>query len=212
MTFSTVYSYLNLSSTNLYRLSLCSVFLLLLIGCSSTHSRLTSDVQKVIWNDTDAQLVAEKMINELIADDWHETSVCNCTIKEETSIAVGVVRDYSRERLDMHKFSGNLERKLQLSNNSNLYVLAKNDHQSRNEWLKETHADFILHGSINRISDELNGANARFYQVDLVLIERATNNKTWQGQTKIRKSSNQKSMKRNNMKKNRLVAKSYLPL
>lgn len=207
MTFSTVYSFLNLSKINIHKLFLCCGGLLFLIGCSSTNTKLVSNTQKVLWNDTDAQLVAEKMINELIADDWHEANTCDCAMKEEASIAVAEVRDYSRERLDVHQFSANLERKLQLSKNPNLHVLAKKDQQSRNEWLKDTPADFVLHGSINRISDELNGANARLYQVDLVLIERATKNKTWQGQTKIRKSTKQKSMN-----KRQLVARSHLPL
>ncbi len=202
MIFSMVNSY-----GNLYKFILGCGFSLLLVGCGTSHPRLTSDAKEVIWNDTDAQLVAEKMINELISDSWYDNSICNCATKEEASIAVGEVRDLSRERLDMHKFSSNLERKLLLTNSPNLYVLAKNDQQSRNEWLKKADSDFILHGSINRISDELSGVNARFYQVDLVLVERATNTTTWQGQTKIRKSTNQ-----NSMNENRLVAKSHLPL
>lgn len=179
-------------------------FSFLLISCGTSNSRLTSEAPEVLWNDTDAQLVAEKMINELVTDSRHDNSICNCAVKEEVSIAVGEVRDLSRERLDMHKFSGNLERKLLLANSPNLYGLAKDDQQSRNEWLKKTDSDFILHGSVNRIADELSGANARFYQVDLVLIERATNTKTWQGQTKIRKSANQNRSK--------TVARSTLPL
>ncbi len=202
MTFSMVNSY-----GNLYKFILGCGFSLLLIGCGTSSSRLTSDAKEVIWNDTDAQLVAEKMIKELISDSWYDNSICNCAMKEEASIAVGEVRDLSRERLDMNRFSGNLERKLLLTNSPNLYVLAKNDQQSRNDWLKETDSDFILHGSINRISDELSGVNARFYQVNLVLVERATNTTTWKGQTKIRKSTNQNSMNRN-----RSVAKSHLPL
>jgi len=207
MTFSTVDTYVNLFNTNLYKFILCCGFSLLLIGCGTSSSRLTSNAQEVIWNDTDAQLVAEKMINELIAESWQDNSICNCAMKEEVSIAVAVVRDLSREQLDMHKFSRNLERKLLLANSPNLYVLAKDDQLSRNEWLKEADSDFILHGSINRIADELSGVNARFYQVNLVLVERETNITTWKGQTKIRKSTNQNSMIRN-----RSVAKSHLPL
>ena len=188
-------THVNTHIENAFRFILFSSFSLLLIACSPSNSRLASDAQEVIWNDTDAQLVAEKMINELLADNWHNNHVRNSYTKVEPSIAVGVVRDLSREQLDMHTFSGNLERKLLLTNSANLYVLAKGDQQARNEWLKKTHADYILNGSINRIADDLSGVNARFYQVDLVLIERATKQKAWQGQTKIRKSPNRHRVK-----------------
>ncbi len=189
------FTHINTHIEKAFRFILCCSFSLFLIACGPSNSRLASDAQEVIWNDTDAQLVAEKMINELLADNWHNNHVRNSYTKVEPSIAVGVVRDLSREQLDMHTFSGNLERKLLLTNSANLYVLAKGDQQARNEWLKKTHADYILNGSINRIADDLSGVNARFYQVDLVLIERATNQKTWQGQTKIRKSANRHRVK-----------------
>mgnify|MGYP000205166593 FL=1 len=53
---------------------------------------------------------------------------------------------------------------------------------------QEVGADFMLQGSINTIVDAVSGEQARFYQVDLTLIELGTNRKVWLGQKKIKKT------------------------
>jgi len=52
----------------------------------------------------------------------------------------------------------------------------------------ETGADFMLQGSINTIVDAVEDEQARFYQVDLTLINLETNRQVWIGQKKIKKT------------------------
>ena len=52
---------------------------------------------------------------------------------------------------------------------------------------RELGADFMLFGSINSIIDQVEGKQAKFYQVDLELINIETNEKVWIGQKKIKK-------------------------
>jgi hypothetical protein len=48
-------------------------------------------------------------------------------------------------------------------------------------------ADFMLQGTIIGLLDELDSARAVFYQVDLELIDIASNVQVWQGQKKVKK-------------------------
>ncbi|HMA77002.1 MAG TPA: hypothetical protein VKO43_06830, partial [Candidatus Krumholzibacteriaceae bacterium] len=52
---------------------------------------------------------------------------------------------------------------------------------------RELGADFMLFGSINSITDQIEGKKAKFYQIDLELIDIETNEKVWLGQKKIKK-------------------------
>ena len=62
--------------------------------------------------------------------------------------------------------------------------------ESRKAMGQEIGADFMLQGSINSIVDAVSGEQARFYQIDLTLIELGTNRKVWVGQKKIKKCCN----------------------
>jgi len=53
---------------------------------------------------------------------------------------------------------------------------------------QEIGADFMLKGSINTIIDAVKGEQARFYQIDLTLIDLESNRKVWVGQKKIKKT------------------------
>ena len=53
---------------------------------------------------------------------------------------------------------------------------------------QEIAADFMLQGTINSIVDAVDGEQARFYQIDLTLIELGSNKKVWVGQKKIKKT------------------------
>jgi hypothetical protein len=53
---------------------------------------------------------------------------------------------------------------------------------------QEIGADFMLKGTINTIIDAVKGEQARFYQIDLTLIDMESNRKVWVGQKKIKKT------------------------
>jgi hypothetical protein len=48
-------------------------------------------------------------------------------------------------------------------------------------------ADFMLQGTINSLVDELDSTRAVFYQVELELLDLASNVKVWQGQKRVKK-------------------------
>ena len=64
-------------------------------------------------------------------------------------------------------------------------------HNARADTVKpagqEAGADFILQGTINTLVDELEGAKAVVYQVDLELVDIASNVKVWLGQKRVKK-------------------------
>jgi PBP1b-binding outer membrane lipoprotein LpoB len=60
--------------------------------------------------------------------------------------------------------------------------------ETRKAMGQEIGADFMLKGSINSIVDAISGEQARFYQIDLTLIELGSNRKVWAGQKKIKKT------------------------
>ena len=62
------------------------------------------------------------------------------------------------------------------------------DAETRKAMGQETGADFMLKGTINTIIDAVSGEQVRFYQVDLTLIDLASNRKVWVGQKKIKKT------------------------
>jgi PBP1b-binding outer membrane lipoprotein LpoB len=51
----------------------------------------------------------------------------------------------------------------------------------------ETAADFMVKGQINSIFDGKRGAELKYYQVELELINIESNEKVWIGQKKIKK-------------------------
>ena len=60
--------------------------------------------------------------------------------------------------------------------------------ETRKAMGQEIGADFMLKGTINTIIDAIADEQARFYQVDLTLIDLANNRKVWVGQKKIKKT------------------------
>ena len=52
---------------------------------------------------------------------------------------------------------------------------------------EELGADFMLQGSINTISDRVEGKEVKYYQVNLELIDIQSQRKAWIGEKKIKK-------------------------
>ena len=52
---------------------------------------------------------------------------------------------------------------------------------------RELGADFMLSGSIESIADRQEGQSVLYYQVDLMLLNIESNEKSWIGQHKIKK-------------------------
>lgn len=175
-----------------------------LFACSPSVTRV--DANKVTdlsgnWNDTDSRLVAQEMVQDVLSRNW----LSNFTRKKgkPPTVIVGLVRNLSHEHINTRTFISDIERELINSGDVNFVASAGERQEIRSERKdqdlnaseatrkamgQETGADFMLQGTINSIVDAASGEQARFYQVDLNLIDLASNRKVWVGQKKIKKT------------------------
>ena len=194
--------YLHTPQINLF-LSLFGL-LFLLAGCNPTVSRVESDTVTDLsgnWNDTDSRLVAEEMIQDVLSRNW--LTKFNRDNGKAPTVIVGTVRNLSHEHINTRTFIADMER--ELINSGEVEFVASADardevrsevkdqdlnasEETRKTMGNEVGADFMLQGSINSIVDAVSGEQARFYQIDLTLIELGTNRKVWVGQKKIKKT------------------------
>lgn len=175
-----------------------------LSGCGQTVTRVESDTVTDIsgnWNDTDSRLVAEEMIQDVLSRNW--LPKFNRDNGKSPTVIVGTVRNLSHEHINTRTFTADMERELINSGAVEFVASATERDEVRSEIKdqdlhaseetrkalgQEVGADFMLQGSINSIVDAISGEQARFYQIDLTLIELGTNRKVWVGQKKIKKT------------------------
>jgi uncharacterized protein (TIGR02722 family) len=178
--------------------------LFLLTGCGQTVSRVESDTVTDLsgnWNDTDSRLVAEEMIQDVLSRNW--LTKFNRDNGKAPTVIVGTVRNLSHEHINTRTFIADMERELINSGEVEFVASSKareeirdevkdqdlhSSEETRKAMGNEIGADFMLQGSINSIVDAVSGEQARFYQIDLTLIELGTNRKVWVGQKKIKKT------------------------
>ncbi len=177
---------------------------LLLAGCGQTVTRVDSDTVTDLsgkWNDTDSRLVSQEMIQDVLSRGW--LTKFNREQGKAPTVIVGTVRNLSHEHINTRTFIADMERELINSGEVEFVASAKDREEVRDEVKEqdlhateetrkamgqEIGADFMLQGSINTIVDAISGEQARFYQIDLTLIQLGTNRKVWVGQKKIKKT------------------------
>ena len=176
----------------------------MLAACNPTVTRVESDTVTDLsgnWNDTDSRLVAQEMIQDVLSRNW--LTKYNRTNGKAPTVIVGTVRNLSHEHINTRTFIADMERELINSGEVEFVASATDREEVRGEVKdqdlhaseetrkamgQEVGADFMLQGSINSIVDAVSGEQARFYQIDLTLIELGTNRKVWVGQKKIKKT------------------------
>ncbi len=183
---------------------LMAVMLAGLAACKPEVTRV--DANKVTdlsgaWNDTDSRLVAEEMVADALSRPWFLKF--RSRHHKAPTVIVGTIRNLSHEHINTRTFIADIERALINSGDVD-FVASRDERQeirderkeqdlnaseaTRKAMGQETGADFILQGSINSIVDAVEDEQARFYQVDLSLIDLLTNRKVWLGQKKIKKT------------------------
>lgn len=180
---------------------------LTITGCGPSQqvSRVAADTQTDLsgrWNDTDARLVAEEMINDAVSKPW--LTQFNQNSNEPPVTIVGRVRNETMEHIDTEVITKEMERAfvntglVQVVANSNEREQLRDERQDQQSFAsyestsalaEELGADFMLIGNISSILDEsLSGRDAAiFYTVNLELVEVETNRKVWIGNKKIKK-------------------------
>jgi uncharacterized protein (TIGR02722 family) len=185
----------------------------LLTACSSKRQVSRLDTESVTdlsgqWNDTDARLVAQEMVNDCLSRVWLTDYIA--AAGEKPVVTVGTIRNMSSEHVDTDVFSIDFER--ELINSGRIRFVASRDQRgeirdermdqqnySSEETMKqfgrEVGADFILLGSVKTITDQVERKSTIFYQTDLELINLETNEKVWIGSKEIKKGISQGKVK-----------------
>ncbi len=179
--------------------------LLIFNGCASTKVERI-DVDKTVdlsgqWNDTDSRLVSEEMIKDVMSRSWLERY--KRAHKGHTpAVIVGSIRNRSDEHINTRTFVKDLERSLVNSGEIDFVASSGEREELREERVdqaahsseatakeegQEIGADFMLQGSINTITDRIEGKQVKYYQVNLELVQIENHKKVWLGEKKIKK-------------------------
>lgn len=190
-----------------------SLISLIAVGCGSGREVSRIDTKEITdlsgrWNDTDARLVAEEMVSDVLARPWL-TEYMTANGKKPVLI-VGKIRNKSSEHIAVDVFANDIEREL-LNSGKVSFVASKDARDEVREerkdqqdfasaetfkkFYREIGADFLMTGVINSVQDTFEGEQVIFYQVDLELIDIENNLKAWIGTKKIKKYIGQNSYK-----------------
>jgi len=182
---------------------LAFLFILGCGGANRTVSRVSSDEVTDLsgnWNDTDSKLVAEQMIQDLVYRPW----LSDFLMEEDRKpvLIVGTIRNLSSEHIQTGTFIKDIERELINAGKVKFVASSKEREELREERMEqqsfasddtakrlaaESGADFMLQGGIKSSVDASGGKAAKFYQIDLELINVETNEKVWIGSKEIKK-------------------------
>jgi uncharacterized protein (TIGR02722 family) len=192
-------------------LAACAVFTFASCSSSTKVTRVSSDTQIDLsgrWNDTDAQLVAEAMISDVLRRPWIGDFTGENNRKPV--VIVGDVSNRSSEHIETLVFTKSLEREL-INSGKVKFVASDSERQGvRNERMnqqteaspetmkrlgQETGADFYMGGVITSVTDRIDGERVVFYKVNLELINMESNEKVWIGDKEIKKLVEQSKYK-----------------
>jgi uncharacterized protein (TIGR02722 family) len=182
-----------------------ALFSVMLIGCSSSRqvSRVSADAVTDVsgdWNDTDSRLVSETMVKDLTSAPWVDSFTRDKGKKP--TVIVGKITNRSYEHIDVTTFVKDLERSLVNDGLVNFVASSRERDQIREERKdqakeasedtqkspgQETGADYMLIGNISSIIDKEGGEAVKYYQINMELVDIATNQKVWIGEKKIKK-------------------------
>jgi hypothetical protein len=178
-----------------------------LVGCgpSTSVQRVDADTTTDLsgrWNDTDAQMVAEDMVSDVLGAVWLERYRRNNDAPP--TVIVGPIRNKTMQHIDEEIFIKDLEREL-VNSGRVQFVAAKDERRAlraerRNQqqyatmetaarMAQETGADYMLLGTISSNVQETRDGDTTslFYVVNLELIDMTKNTKAWIGTKKIKK-------------------------
>ena len=176
-----------------------------LAACKPNVTRVSSEAVTDLsgkWNDTDSRLVSQEMVQDVLSRPWLG-KYAKANRGKAPTVIVGKVRNLSHEHINTRTFVADIEKAL-INSGEVDFVASSTERkeirgerrdqdihaseESRKAMGQEIGADYMLKGTINTIVDAISGEQARFYQIDLTLIDLASNRKVWVGQKKIKKT------------------------
>jgi len=182
-----------------------SLMMILLISCGSSPevSRISSDQAIDLsgrWNDTDARLTAEYMIDSMMTGGWLNRFVSE--MGTDPVVIIGTIRNRSSEHIETATFTKDIERELVNSGKVIFVASSMEREELREEKLDqqsnstedsmaalaaETGANFMLQGVITSQEDAVDGQKVVLYKVDMELINIENNQKVWLDGKEIKK-------------------------
>jgi uncharacterized protein (TIGR02722 family) len=152
------------------------------------------------WNETDARLASETLINQALGGDW----LGNFTNEKQKKpvVIVGMVRNNSHEHMDTEIFTKDMERAFIKSSQIRLVAAGEKRTELRGEradqqdfssaetmkkFGREMGADFMMQGTVKSIVDGYGKEKTTFWQIDLELTNIETNEIVWIGDYKGKK-------------------------
>lgn len=171
-------------------------------GCGPSQSvqRVDPNSQSDLsgkWNDTDARMVAEDMTSDILSAAWLQNV-------ESPVLIVGSIRNNTSEHIRTDIFIKEMERAIVNSQKVEIVADPEQREQIRTErddqqqhasyesaasLAQEMGADYMLVGNIDaNVDQNLDGTQAaKFYTVNLELVNVESNRKAWIGNKKIKK-------------------------
>ena len=182
-----------------------SMATLLMVSCGSSKKVTRLDENSTTdlsgqWNDTDARLVAQEMVKDVLSKPWLTSFVQKSGAKPV--LTMGTIRNMTSEHINTEVFTTDFER--ELINDGRIRFVGSRDqreeiHEERayqqefaseetmKRWRQELGADFALLGAVKSIVDQEEGDKVVYYQTDFELINIETSEKVWIGTKKIKK-------------------------
>ena len=174
-------------------------------GCSGGKkvSRIDTDTTVDLsgkWNDADSRMVSEEVVEDMLSAAW--LARFEARNNERPTVIVGLVRNRSDEHIVTETFTKDIERACINSGDVRIVASSEEREDLRDErddqqdfsspdtvkrFGLENGADYMLMGTINKISDREGDEEIVFYQVDLELTDIETNEKVFIGGKKHKK-------------------------
>ena len=195
----------------------CMIFIAiiaLLVSCggpTKTVSRVGVDETIDLsgrWNDADARMVSEKIIEDVLNANWLYNWMNEND--EKPIVIVGTIANKTDEHINTETFALDIERELINSGQVRFVAGKEQRDELRDERLnqqsqaseetakrlaQELGADFMLQGTLSSISDIADGKKVVYYQADMNLVNLETNEIVWMGSKKIKKLVGQSKLK-----------------
>lgn len=184
------------------------VFVLLVITACGGREVTRTETDTVTdlsgyWNDTDARIVADSIVDQCLNGRWFDTRGSeDSRVRELPVIVVGGVRNQSTEHINVDVFMSEIERSLLNSGRFQIAAGGRERDEVRGErrdqsifaspetaaeFGREVGADYVMTGTVNSIEDQEDDTRVIFYQVNIELIDVETALKIWMGSAEIKK-------------------------
>lgn len=188
--------------TGLQRIIL--IFLVFAVfSCGKTVTRTDPDTVTDLsgyWNDTDARMVADSMVENCLESRW--LTLFGTGRGDIPAVLVGSVRNMSSEHINTDIFMNEIERAFIESGEVTVVAGGREREEVRGErrdqqifaspesaaeFGRELGADYVMVGEVSSIIDEEGDIRAIYYQISLELIDVETVVKTWINNQEIKK-------------------------